>query len=438
MEKAEKSKGKQYIYITKQTNEFSRCKIGITTNLSARLKIYNGTGNSIDNQYLYLFTCEVEDMRQLEKDIKKEFTGFREVANKEMYFFNEMLFEKYVNYIKEHPLFLEEIFIKKEEPEEKIKYKTKEKPSLKEQGLSQKDVMQQAQKVKDDEFYTRLEDIEKEIAMYDKEIWKDKCVFCNCDDAVDNDERRTSAFALFFLKNFKELQLKKLICTHYTGGDDIFRQGANGYIFTKEGWSEIKEDYDNMKLFPTKYNGSFDHPISIRILNEEADIVCTNPPFSRAREYYKLIIESGKKFLIIGNFTNAKNDAYIPYFIDKKIWFGHFRVGIFQNPKRETVQAPAYWFTNFPVINRPRYKFLKLMPIKDIPDKYKRWDDSGTLLIDKCFIPNNYKHPFAISPQAIFNGLLEKDYKIVQKKQYRPYINGKEVFARVLVQKIVC
>jgi hypothetical protein len=31
---------------------------------------------------------------------------------------------------------------------------------------------------------------------------------------------------------------------------------------------------------------------------------------------------------------------------------------------------------------------------------------------------------------------LEKGYKIVQEKQYRPYMNGKEVFARVLVEKI--
>jgi hypothetical protein len=55
--------------------------------------------------------------------------------------------------------------------------------------------------------------------------------------------------------------------------------------------------------------------------------------------------------------------------------------------------------------------------------------------VDNNYIPNDYKKPFAVSVRPILNGLLEKGFKIVQEKQYRPYINGKEVFARVLVQK---
>jgi len=89
----------------------------------------------------------------------------------------------------------------------------------------------------------------------------------------------SSAFALFFIKNFKDLELKKLICIHYTSKFDLFNAGANGYIFEKDGYSEFRKDV------PKTYNGSFDHPISIKILHEEADIVCTNPPFSRAIDY---------------------------------------------------------------------------------------------------------------------------------------------------------
>ncbi|WP_367400801.1 hypothetical protein [Brachyspira pilosicoli] len=44
-------------------------------------------------------------------------------------------------------------------------------------------------------------------------------------------------------------------------------------------------------------------------------MVCTNPPFSRAIDYWNIVIGSGKKFLIISNITNCKNDKYIPYFI---------------------------------------------------------------------------------------------------------------------------
>jgi len=319
---------KQYIYIAKASNEKSRCKIGKTSNLEARLHTYNNvTGQSIDVVYEYLFTCEVSNMTQVENDIKKEFSIVREVLSKEVYLLRADLFEKYVNFIKEHPLFIEEIFIKKDDkPEVKVKFVAKIKPTLTEQGINPVDVLNKAKRIADDEFYTRYEDIEKEINMYDKSIWKDKCVFCNCDDAVDDDDRRTSAFALFFLNNFKELQLKKLICTHYSGGIDLFNAGSRGYIFTKEGFSEIKDDYDKMKKYPREYDGSFDHPLSIKILNEEADIVCTNPPFSKARKYWKLIIESEKQFLIISNITNVKNQPYISYIMDNKVRPGYTRI----------------------------------------------------------------------------------------------------------------
>jgi len=76
------------------------------------------------------------------------------------------------------------------------------------------------------------------------------------------------------------------------------------------------------------------------------------------------------------------------------------------------------------------------MSLKDIPEKYVKLDDIGTLLVDFNYIPNNYHHPFAVSAYPILSGILEKGYKIVQEKRYTPYIKGKEKFARVLIQKI--
>ena len=75
------------------------------------------------------------------------------------------------------------------------------------------------------------------------------------------------------------------------------------------------------------------------------------------------------------------------------------------------------------------------MPLKNIPEKYKKFDDSKTLLVDNGYIPNDYKKTFAVSARAVLNGLLEKGYKITQEVQYFPYINGKKCFGRVLVQK---
>ena len=299
-----------------------------------------------------------------------------------------------------------------------------------ERGLSQKDVLQKAQKTKNDEFYTRYEDVEKEVSMYSKSIWKNKTVFCNCDDVVGDEEGNISAFSLYFIRKFNELGLKKLICTHYNGVVNLFNQNAKIYIFTKDGYEEFKE-------YPEGYNGSFEHPLSLKILKEETDIVCTNPPFSKAADYWKVIIESGKKFLIISNITNPITPAFIRYFKDNQVWAGFNRVDYFLNPKKELVEAAGHWYTNFPIKNRPKYKHLKFVPLKDIPEKYKKYDDSKKLVVNNCYIPNDYKKPFAVSARPILNGLLEKGYKIIQETQYFPYVNGKKCFGRILVQKFL-
>ena len=430
-----KDKEKQYIYIVQASQELSFCKIGKTNDLERRLKEYNNmTGKPQSNVYQYLFTCEVQEMTVMENDIKQEFKKFREDKKKEIYFFDADFFEDYVKFIKSHLLFIEEIFIKTEPKSEvKVKIAPRTTPSLEERRLTRNKVMNKAQKTKNDEFYTRYEDIEKELTMYDKSIWKDKTVLCNCDDAVDTEKRRTSAFATYFMQNFKELGLKKLICIHYGGGIDIFNQGAKGYVFiyiyTKDGLEGIKE-------YPKNYDGSFDHPLSLKILNEEADIVCTNPPFSIATDYWRVTIESGKKFIIISNISNVVTTAYIPYFKENKVWAGYNRVDWFENPKRQLVDAAGHWFTNIPINNRPKYKHLKIMPLKEIPEKYIKYDDSKILLVDDCYIPNDYKKPFAVSTRPILNGLLEKGYKLIEDKVYHPYIDGKMKFARILVQKI--
>lgn len=65
-----------------------------------------------------------------------------------------------------------------------------------------------AKRAKNDEFYTRREDIENELMHY-RDHFTGKTVYCNCDDPV------TSEFWKFFQRNFSAWGLKRLIATHY-------------------------------------------------------------------------------------------------------------------------------------------------------------------------------------------------------------------------------
>ncbi|WDL75373.1 GIY-YIG nuclease family protein [Helicobacter winghamensis] len=422
---------KQYLYIVQGNLEPSKCKIGITNDLQRRLKEYNAiTGISSDNTYSILFAAEVSNMRALEQDIKNNFAHLREQSNREIYFYNPSLFDMYVDFICASDHFLKKVVLKESKKPQIVKPKTL-KPSMKERGVTRKTLLDKAMRVKDDEFYTRMEDIEKELSMYPAKIWKDKVVFCNCDDAIGDkrDYTDSSAFALYFLKHFFRLELKKLICTHYGSKQDLFNAGTKGYIFTKDGAREMIHT-------PPNYTGGFEEAESVRILNEEADIVCTNPPFSRAIEYWQILIKSKKKFIIISNITNCINTGFISYFADKKAWAGYTRVDWYLNPKRVPVEAAGHFFTNFPIKDRPNIKRLKFMPIDEIPDVYKKFDDSGTLLVDNNYIPNDYDLPFAVSARQILNGILECGFQIILKEQYVPYIKGKKKFSRVLIQKV--
>lgn len=76
--------------------------------------------------------------------------------------------------------------------------------------------LHKAKDAKKDEFYTQLPDIERELKHY-KSHFKDKVVYCNCDDP------RVSNFFHYFSYNFEKLGLKKLITTCYKNQDiDLF------------------------------------------------------------------------------------------------------------------------------------------------------------------------------------------------------------------------
>lgn len=122
--------------------------------------------------------------------------------------------------------------------------------------------LKKAKKAKNDEFYTRYEDIEKEVVHY-KDQLKGMWVYCPCDDY------RWSNFWKYFYDNFNELQLKRLTATNYDIGEGAFCADYDGF---------------NMQVVPLQGDGDFRSPECTKI-KDECDVVITNPPFSLFREF---------------------------------------------------------------------------------------------------------------------------------------------------------
>lgn len=133
---------------------------------------------------------------------------------------------------------------------------------------------------KNDEFYTQLTDIEKELMHY-KEHFKDKIVYCNCDDP------EWSNFWKYFHLNFAHLGLKKLIATFYHIGNSVYKMEYTG--------GDDNDISAGVKI-PLTGNGDFRSDECIETL-KESDIVVTNPPFSCYSSDTEVMTNNGWKLI---------------------------------------------------------------------------------------------------------------------------------------------
>lgn len=186
-----------------------------------------------------------------------------------------------------------------------------------------------AKRAKNDEFYTQLTDIEKELRHY-RRHFKGAAVLCNCDDPFE------SNFFKFFVLNFKSLGLKKLITTCYEGSAVAeYHDGkakpykavvTTVYDTTGDGGVDM-EDVRNLfelgenELVELEGDGDFRSEECLALL-DEADIVVTNPPFSLFREYVSILMEHKKKFIIMGNINAVTYKEFFPLIKDGLVWPG--------------------------------------------------------------------------------------------------------------------
>ena len=175
-------------------------------------------------------------------------------------------------------------------------------------------LLDQAKANKKDEFYTLYPDIERELEYYEAHF-KDKVVYCNCDDV------RRSNFYKYFAHNFQRLGLKKLICSCYRKNyADLFNTFyERGFYYEYTGSEKINPGRNDVKYFTG--DGDFRSFESIELL-KQSDIVVTNPPFSLFREYVNQLVKFGKKFLIISNINAITYKEIFTLIQNNQIWLG--------------------------------------------------------------------------------------------------------------------
>jgi len=232
--------------------------------------------------------------------------------------------------------------------------------------------LHKARVAKDDEFYTRLTDVSKELMHY-KQHFKDKIVLCNCDEPT------WSAFWKYFHLNFSALGLKKLISTHYDKTEPTYKMEYTG---------GDDNDIEVGVKTPLEGNGDFRNQECLDLL-DEADIVVTNPPFSLFREYVAVLMEHQKKFLIIGNKNAITYKEFFPLLKENKVWLGFTNAKEFLRPDGSIKKfVNTGWFTNLD-INKCHEKLILWKNYT--PEEYPKYDNYDAINVDKVSeIPCDY------------------------------------------------
>ena len=290
--------------------------------------------------------------------------------------------------------------------------------------------LKEAKAAKNDEFYTQLTDVSKEMMHY-KEHFKDKIVFCNCDDPT------WSAFWKYFHLNFTELGLKKLISTHYDREESTYKMEYTG---------GDDNNIDAGVITPLECNGDFRNQECLDLL-DEADIVVTNPPFSLFREYVAVLMEHNKKFLIIGSKNAVTCKDFFPLIKDGKVWVGCNNVHEFRQPDGSIKKfGNIGWYTN--IDNKKRHE--KLILWKQYNEvEYPKYDNYDAISVDKVSnIPCDYVGLMGV-PISILDSLNPEQFEIIGisgdlanpimidnvRKSGRFYLDGKRLFDRVVIRK---
>ena len=309
-----------------------------------------------------------------------------------------------------------------------------------------------AKTAKKDEFYTQLSDIVNELRHY-RPHFKGKTVLCNCDDP------RVSNFFKYFALNFEILGLKRLIATCYKNNEpDLFSMNACEQavyiIYDGDKNGNRVPDPSEMEVLPLKGDGDFRSPECIELL-KQADIVCTNPPFSLFREYVAQLIKYDKKFLIIGNQNAIHYLEIFPLFKNNQIWLGYgFRrncahfISRYQDTATDADHRDGMirvsgvtWFTNLEIDKR--HEEIILYKTYN-PVEYPHYDNFDAINVDKTQdIPVDYDGiigvpmtfmykycPDQFDIVGILNHGCDNEYDLA-----KPILNGKELYTRIAIRR---
>lgn len=311
------------------------------------------------------------------------------------------------------------------------------------------ELLQKAKKFKNDEFYTQLSDIASELEHY-KCHFKNKVVYCNCDDPT------ISNFYKYFAANFEKLGIKKIITSCYKEPQrNLFEmvEDEKGFYFKYSGNESREPNIEDLISFVG--SGDFRSLESIELL-QQSDIVVTNPPFSLFREYVDQLVKYDKKFLIIGNINAITYKNIFELIKENKAWLGinlgrgisgfivpdHYElygseVKIDSQGNRIVSPNNCLWLTNLDTFKRHEDIVLTKKYLGHEAE-YPKYDNYDGINVNRTQnIPKDYKGVMGV-PITFLHKFNPDQFEIIKFRKGNDdkdlSINGKCPYFRILIK----
>lgn len=258
--------------------------------------------------------------------------------------------------------------------------------------------LRRAQMIIDDEYYTLLDDIVYYMYFF-KDYMKDRIIYL----PFDGEE---SSFTKFFKTYGEALGIKDLI---YTSNDYKENEAIFEYVSNNDG------------------------------------LVVTNPPFSILSNILNFFKEYGINYVMLAPYTKVSNKSFMMDVFNRVIFESLEIIDHFNRPDGTLANVKCNWINNIKSTQKEekqRREEERLKKVKMQPDVYNEKGENLSQIYSPCIYFDNlydFKHEEKTSfKYVIVPVTFVKDeenltnYELVQS--FKPVINGKKVFQRLLLK----
>lgn len=303
-----------------------------------------------------------------------------------------------------------------------------------------------AKAAKADEFYTTYEAIDRELRHYKTDL-KDRHVICDCNDRPDR-----SMFVSWTLDHMNEYGIASLTCTSFQPDHGtLFDDGTPAMQWHVDNDGRDGYSIADLAARPLDGDGSFDSSECERLLDRPGAIVVTNPPFSKAIRFMRMLRRHpDTDYLIIANLNLLTVNDVLPMVKEGRCLVGlsihsgsmFFRLpddrsktGSMIRPDGTVGVNSIRWLTSLAAARADKTWPPTGHTYRGHEDEYPEYDAYDAINVDSMrMMPDDHDGPMGVPLNFLEHWAPGNGFMLLDNLD-APTIDGRRLYKRLLVRR---